>query len=159
MGLHDELVKQRQAQINTEKNIEVREEKKADPVGVFAQQSVSAEVQQSAEENVIAEGFEIVEVQADMDQLEGNIPKQAEYEMMKNKQAAAGADTGLPPIEQLEKEIKYKKVQKLPPKLQSVLDKIESWTGKLKEDSSMPLVRAIKSIRSAATEDEMGQQL
>ncbi len=161
MGLHDEQVKQtkqRQSQIHTEKNKEVWEEKKVQPVDSFAEQTVSSEARQSAEE-VIAEGFEKVTVQADMDQLEGDIPKQAEYEVMKNKQAAAVSGTGIPSIEQLKKEIEYNKVQTLPPQLQSVLDKIESWTGKLSEDSSLPLVRAVKSIRSASTEDEMGRQL
>ncbi len=156
--LNEELQKQQQAELTIEETKEEQKDK------FFEEQQFEEDklLETGMPELTIAEGFQEVKMEEGFGELVGEVPKTAELIGMEKKQEVKqDADPVAVPTEVLKEalEKKHDKPQALPPELSSIMQKIESWSGKLSPESSMPVVKAIKSIGTAANDEDMGAQL
>ncbi len=143
--LNEELKKNQQLEIQTEIHEDsVFEEEHSFIEGEYVEQRKTAD-ENDAPVDVIAEGFREVQKQENMEKLGDEEPAEVEY---KDTQAVVEENKEPPQAP-----------QPLPEGLQSIMKKIEGWTGKLTKDSSLPVVNAIKSIGNASTDAELGDQL
>ena len=155
---HDELLKKKEYEINVE--IEKTEEIKQSDTLLHEDLMDQSEVEDKKQDK-ISDGFVVVEMQDFMAEREAEVPKEEPLEIIKNKQTVVqdGADAEVPPTEEIKEKMEKEKPAPLPKSITDVMKRIEAWTGKLSEESSQPVVTAIRGIKQATSTEEMGQRL
>ncbi|MBO6215260.1 MAG: hypothetical protein J6N76_06970, partial [Lachnospiraceae bacterium] len=117
---------------------------------------------QLEEQEPAVNDIDVVQEQENIVGLNRNIEEQKPLEGMANKQEVLQEmekqEPVLIPKKELKKSIEKKinEVPELPEALSSIVKTISEWTGKLSEESSLPLVNAAKGLLKVTTNREFG---